>query len=104
MGAHGLANTGNFQKFFRFADQLGNRLRQRLNGFGGAAVRADAEWVVAANLHEIGGFVKDVGEKFVVHLTQFYRAAGSISRSATSRSFISRRSITPKLLRLSKVT
>ena len=35
---------------------------QGLQRLGGAAVGADAEAVVALDLHEVGGFVEDVGE------------------------------------------
>jgi hypothetical protein len=35
-------------------------------GFGGAAIGADAERVVAVHLHQVGGLVEDVRDCFIV--------------------------------------
>ena len=65
--SHTLADAGNLQQLLGLVDQPRDLLRQSFEGLGGAAIRADAERVVAIDLHEIGGFVKDVGDGLVVH-------------------------------------
>ena len=67
VGRHALADAGNLQQLLGFVDQCRDLLRQSFDGLGGAAIGADAERVVAVDLHEIGGFVKDVGDGLVVH-------------------------------------
>ena len=47
-----------------------------VNGFGGAAVRTDAERIVTADLHEIGGFIEDGGDGLVVGGHQKILASG----------------------------
>ena len=58
----GMASTA-----FSVVDDVGNLLGMALDSLGGAAVGADAEAVVALDLHEVGGLVEDVGDGLVVH-------------------------------------
>ena len=67
VGGHAFADAGNLQQLLGFVDQCRDLLGQAFEGLGGAAIGADAERVVAIDLHEIGGFVEDVGDGFVVH-------------------------------------
>ena len=64
--AHSLADAGNGEQCFLVTDDVGYGLSQALDGLCGAPVRADAERIVALDLHEVGGLVKDVGEGFVI--------------------------------------
>ena len=65
---HALADAGNGQHFLGFADQVGDLLRLRFNGFGGVAVRADAERILAVDFEQVGGFIENAGNGFVVHV------------------------------------
>jgi hypothetical protein len=38
-----------------------------LDGFSGVAVRADAEGILAVDFEQVGGFVENAGDGFVVH-------------------------------------
>ena len=64
---HALADTGDLEKLFDVFAQLGYLTRMTLESFGRATVGADTKRVVAVDLHEIGGFVEDGGDGFVVH-------------------------------------
>ena len=66
VGGHAFADAGNFQQLLGLAEQGRDLLGRGLKGFGGAAIGADAKGVVAVDLHEIGGFVEDVRDGFVV--------------------------------------
>ena len=68
IGQHALANALNFEQLFRFRDQVGHLLRQRLDGFGGIAVRTHAKRVLPVDLQQIGSFVEKSGDGFVVHI------------------------------------
>ena len=39
----------------------------RFNGFGGVAVGTDAEGIRSVNFHQVGSFVEDAGDRFIVH-------------------------------------
>ncbi len=67
VGRHTLADAGNLQQLLGLVDQPRDLLRQSFERLGGAAIGADAEGVVAVDLHQIGGFVEDVGDGLVVH-------------------------------------
>src|SRR5271157_89337 len=64
---HAFAYAGNLQQLLRLIEQGGRLLRESFEGLSGAAIRADTEGVVAVDLHQIGGFVEDVGDGLVVH-------------------------------------
>src|SRR5579859_1479313 len=66
MAGDALADPRNGQQLLLVANQAGDGLAQRFDGLGRAPVRANAERVVASDLHEIGGFVEDGGNGFVV--------------------------------------
>ena len=68
IGLHAFADALNFEKFFRLRDQVGHLLRQRLNGFRGVAIRAHAKRVLPVDLQQIGSFVEESGDGFIVHL------------------------------------
>ena len=67
IGQHALADALDCEKFFRLRDQVGNLLRQRLDGFGGVAIGAHAKRVLPVDLEQIGSFVEKSGDGFVVH-------------------------------------
>ena len=66
VGGHALADAGNFQQLLRLAEQGSNLVGRGLDRLGRAAIGADTEPVVAVDLHEIGGFVEDVRDGFVI--------------------------------------
>ncbi len=65
---HAFADSRDRENFLRFVDQVGNLLRLSFNRFGGIAVGADAEGILAVNFKQVGSFVKDAGDGFVVHV------------------------------------
>ena len=66
VGGHAFADAGNFQQLLGLAEQGRNLVGRGLNRLGGAAIGADTESVVAVDLHQIGGFVEDVRDGFVI--------------------------------------
>src|SRR5579872_579660 len=64
---HAFADAGNLENLLRFADQIGNLLWVGLDGLGGVAVRADAKRILAVNFEQVGGFVENARNGFVVH-------------------------------------
>ena len=64
--AHSLADAGNGEQRFLVTDDVGYGLSQALDGLCGAPVGADAKRVVALDLHQVGGLVKDVGERLII--------------------------------------
>jgi hypothetical protein len=64
---HALAYPRDGEDFFRIGDYLRDLLRIAFDGFGGVAVGAYAEGVVAIDFHKIGGFVQDGGDVLVVN-------------------------------------
>ena len=74
---HSLADAGDGEDLLGFADQVGNLLRLGFDGFGGVAVGADAEGILAVDFEQVGSFVEDAGDGFVVHeKLRFYRGRG----------------------------
>ena len=69
--AHALADAGNFEQLLGFGNQRPDGLVERFDGFGGAAIGADAEGIVAVDLHQVGGFVQDGGDGLVVERALF---------------------------------
>src|ERR1019366_8350054 len=67
VGSHTFADARNLQQLLGLVDQPRNLLRQSFDDLGGATIGTNAERVVAVDLHQIGGFVKDVGDGLVVH-------------------------------------
>ena len=67
-GGEALANARNLRDLPRRIPQnLGDALRVALHGGGAVAVTADAEAVVARDLHQVGGFPEDAGDLLVLH-------------------------------------
>ena len=64
---HPSTDAGNFQKLFRFLNQIANLLGQRLNRLGGAAVRPDPEHVLAVNFQQVRRFVQQTCNCFIFH-------------------------------------
>src|SRR5208283_1205733 len=93
VGRHALADAGDLEQLLRFVDQSRDLLGEPFERFGGAAIGADTEGVVAVDLHEISGFVEDVGDGLVVQATAPGRncivwgieSAGCNSRTACSK-------------------
>ncbi len=67
VGEHALADAGDGEQFFGILDQVGDLVRQSLDGLGGVAVGADAEGILAVDFEQVGGFVENSGDGFVVH-------------------------------------
>lgn len=63
---HTFADTGDGEDFLGFGDDVGDLLGIAFNGVGGVAVGSDTKGVVAIDFHEIGSFVEDSGDAFVV--------------------------------------
>jgi hypothetical protein len=66
VGGHALADAGNLQQLLGLTHQLGDGSGQRLQCLRRIAVGADAERIVAAHLHQVGGLVKNGGHALVV--------------------------------------
>ena len=64
---HAFADAGDGEDFFGIVDQVGDLLGLGLDGFGGVAVRTDAEGILPVNFEQVGGFVENAGDGFVVH-------------------------------------
>ncbi len=64
---HAFADAGDGEHFLGIVDQVGNLLRLGLDGFGGVAIRADAEGILAVDFEQVGGFVQDAGNGLIVH-------------------------------------
>ena len=64
---HAFADAGDSQDFFGIIYQVGDLLGLGLDGFGGVAVRTDAEGILPVNFEQVGGFVENAGDCFVVH-------------------------------------
>ena len=64
---HAFADAGHRQQFFRGFDERGNLLRQRLDGLGRVAIRANAKRILPVDFEQVGSFVKQAGYGFVVH-------------------------------------
>ena len=58
----GMAST-----FLGSSNDVGDLLRQGFDGFGGVAIRADAERVLAVDFQQVGGFEENARDGFVVH-------------------------------------
>ena len=80
---HPLANSRDGQHLLRFADNVFYRMRQVFDGLGCVAVRTDAEGILAVDLEHVGGFVKNAGNRLIVHeLKSKLRAGGRASFGA----------------------
>src|SRR5208282_1646482 len=64
---HAFADAGNLEKPLRLIEQGRDLFWSSFESFSRAAIGANAERVVAVDLHQIGGFVKDVGDGLIVH-------------------------------------
>ena len=64
---HAFADAGDGEHFLRFGDDVFDLLGVILDGLSGVAVGADAERILAVDFEQVGGFVEDVGDGFVVH-------------------------------------
>ena len=67
IGSHAFANTRDGQQCLVVLPDLSKLLIEALNGFSGAAVGAYTERIVTSHLHQVSGFIEDVGNGFVVH-------------------------------------
>jgi hypothetical protein len=64
---HPFADAGNGQNLLGFGDDVFDLLRVIFDGLGGIAVGADAERILAVDFEQIGGFVENRGDGFIVH-------------------------------------
>ncbi len=80
VGEHALADAGDCQQLFGFGDQIGNLLGQRLDRLGGIAVGTNAEGILAVDFEQVGGFVENSSDGFVVHKRNNCSACGSGAR------------------------
>ena len=64
---HAFADASDGEHLFRLADEIRDLLRLSFNGFGGIAVRANAERIRSIDLEQVGGFVENAGDGLVVH-------------------------------------
>ena len=67
---HAFADAGDGEHFLGLADQFGDLLGLGFNGFGGVAVGADAEGILTVDFEQVGGFVENAGDGFVIHCGQ----------------------------------
>src|SRR5437016_3907444 len=64
---HAFADAGDLQDLLRFADQLGNLLWQGFDRLGCIAIRANAKRILAIDFEQIGSFVENSGDGFIIH-------------------------------------
>ena len=64
---HTLADAGNGEHLLGLADDVFDLLGVILDGLRGVAVGANAEGVLAVDLEQVGGFVKNIRESLVIH-------------------------------------
>ena len=64
---HSLADAGNRQNFLGFANDVLDLLGKIFDGLRGVAIGADAKRILPVDLEQIGGFVEDRGDGFIVH-------------------------------------
>jgi hypothetical protein len=81
IGGHGLADSGDGEKLFRFGDKGGELRGLLLNSFGGAAIGADAEGVGCVYLKQGRGFIEQASDGDVVH--EEWRAGLSLAESSS---------------------
>ena len=86
VGRHALPDSGNFQKGLVVLVDIGQLYVQAFNSFSSAAVGADAKRVVIPHLHQVGSFVEDVGNGFVVEAHERILAIGSWQMAVGSKS------------------
>src|SRR5207302_9813528 len=73
---HALAYAGDLEQLLLVADQVNDLIGESLDGLGRAPVRADANGIVTADLHEVSRLVARIGDGFIVQAgsVQFYLA------------------------------
>jgi hypothetical protein len=64
---HAFADAGDGENFLGFADDVFDLLGEVFDGLGGVAVGANAEGIGRIDFEQVGGFVEDRGDGFVVH-------------------------------------
>ena len=64
---HALADAGNFQHLFRFADDVSDLVGKRFNGLGSGAVGANAKGILTIDFKQVGSLVEDAGDGAIVH-------------------------------------
>ena len=67
VGQHAFADARDGENFLGFVDDVGDLLGLGFDSFSRVAVRADAERISAVDFEQVGGFVEDAGDGFVVH-------------------------------------
>ena len=86
IGEHAFANAGHGEKLLGLVDQIGDLLRQRFNGLGGVAIGTNAEGVLAVDFEQVGSFVENSGDGFVVHGRRYCSAQCSRQLSVLVKS------------------
>ncbi len=64
---HAFADAGDFEHFLGFVESGRRSAAVSFDGLRGVAVRADAEGILAVDFQQVGGFVENAGDGFVVH-------------------------------------
>ena len=64
---HAFADAGDCEHLLGLVDQVGDLLRLGFDGLGGIAVGAHAEGILAVDFEQVGSFVENAGDGFVVH-------------------------------------
>ena len=64
---HAFSDAGYFKHLFGLGDQICDLLRQSLDGLGRISIRADAKRILTVNLEQVGSFIKNAGDGFVIH-------------------------------------
>ncbi len=67
VGDHALADAGDFEQALGIAGDGGERDGALLDGFGGAAIGADAKGIAGADLQQIGGFGEHLCDGAIFH-------------------------------------
>ena len=64
---HALADAGNSQHLLGFANNVANLLGMILNRLRRVAVRTDAKRILPIDFQQVGSFVQNRGDGFIVH-------------------------------------
>ncbi len=68
IGGHAFANAGDVEESLRvFGGEFGELDGGGLDGFGGAAVGADAKGIASADFEQVGGLDEEIGYAAIVH-------------------------------------
>jgi len=78
---HAFADAGDSEHFLGFGDDVFDLLGMIFHSLGCVAVGANAERILTVDFEQVGGFVKNVGDGFVVHGLKLNQDQGGVPAS-----------------------